>query len=100
MTPQELRNQFKKETETNWENSQGEPEIDYIYWLEEKIISLADPEKSEQEIIEAYTKVVGDYIKNRKKSFSLFPEDRGCEYCGMANGIHKSDCSLMSKIKS
>lgn len=32
-----LREQFKKETGTNFENSQGEPDIDYVQWLEKKI---------------------------------------------------------------
>lgn len=34
---QELREQFFYEEETNWENSQGEPDIDYVFWLENKL---------------------------------------------------------------
>ena len=34
----ELRKQFKKEKGENWMNSQQEPDIDYVYWLEERII--------------------------------------------------------------
>jgi hypothetical protein len=36
----ELRKQFKKEKGIKWMNSQEEPDIDYVYWLEEKIINL------------------------------------------------------------
>jgi hypothetical protein len=35
---EELRYQFFKETGYTWENSQGEPDIDYVYWLENKVI--------------------------------------------------------------
>ena len=30
----DLRLQYKKETGTPWENFQGEPDIDYVLWLE------------------------------------------------------------------
>ena len=39
MTKKELRLLFEKETGTHWENSQCEPDIDYVEWLEKKIIS-------------------------------------------------------------
>jgi hypothetical protein len=32
-----LRNQFKEETGIDWMNSQGEPDIDYVQWLENKL---------------------------------------------------------------
>ena len=35
-----LKEEFEKETETPWINSQGEPDIDYVDWLEAKIITL------------------------------------------------------------
>lgn len=35
---EELREQFFKETGYTWENSHGEPDIDYVYWLENKVI--------------------------------------------------------------
>lgn len=34
----ELRKQFEKETGTHWENSQGEPDIDYVAWLETRLL--------------------------------------------------------------
>lgn len=44
-----LRQQFKDEAGTNWENMQGEPDIDYVLWLENKALDLADVvERSEQ----------------------------------------------------
>lgn len=39
MTTKELRVIFETETGTHWENSQCEPDIDYVEWLESKIIS-------------------------------------------------------------
>lgn len=38
MTKQDLRNKFDREKDMNWENSQGEPEIEYVWWLEEIIL--------------------------------------------------------------
>ena len=40
MTPEELKDRFKEETELDWLNSQGEPEIDYVAWLEQKITDI------------------------------------------------------------
>ena len=39
MNKKELRTMFEKETGTHWENSQCEPDIEYVEWLESKIIS-------------------------------------------------------------
>lgn len=39
MTPEDLRNKFEEETGTPWQNSQDEPDIDYVMWLETKVIS-------------------------------------------------------------
>ncbi len=36
----ELREKFKTETGDNWENSQGEPDIDYVLWLESKLLAI------------------------------------------------------------
>jgi hypothetical protein len=38
MTKEELRQQFHLEAGIKWENSQGEPDIDYVQWLEQKVI--------------------------------------------------------------
>ena len=32
-----LRKQFKEEEHHDWENDQGEPDIDYVLWLEKQI---------------------------------------------------------------
>jgi len=37
-TAEELRKIFKKETGINDTNSQGEPDIEYVWWLENRII--------------------------------------------------------------
>lgn len=36
-TTRKLRELFKKQTGINWLNSQGEPDIDYVEWLEHRI---------------------------------------------------------------
>jgi len=38
MTNEILRAQFEIETGITWTNSQGEPDIDYVAWLEKKLI--------------------------------------------------------------
>ena len=38
MTEQDLRNEFKDITGDNWINSQGEPDIDYVSFLETRLI--------------------------------------------------------------
>ncbi len=37
-----LREQFEKETGTPWTNKQGEPDIDYVEWLEKDNKMLLD----------------------------------------------------------
>lgn len=37
MNREELRQEFERACEIKWENSQGEPDIDYVMWLEDKI---------------------------------------------------------------
>lgn len=39
MTTEDLRNKFKEQTGINWENSQKEPDIDYVMWLEKQVIA-------------------------------------------------------------
>lgn len=36
----QLREQFYKETGMMWENSDDEPDIDYVEWLEAKVIAV------------------------------------------------------------
>jgi hypothetical protein len=38
----ELRNEFESEMDTPVINSQGEPDIDYVRWLEEKVLSHSE----------------------------------------------------------
>jgi len=33
-----LRQRFEADTETPWENEQGEPDLEYVRWLEELVI--------------------------------------------------------------
>jgi hypothetical protein len=58
---EELREQFFKETGYTWENSQGEPDIDYVYWLENKVIYAQQVEAVTDEEIIKYA------IKRRKE---------------------------------
>jgi hypothetical protein len=38
MDKEDLRLDFYNEQGINWENEQGEPDIDYVEWLESKIL--------------------------------------------------------------
>lgn len=38
MTNEELRAEFERETGVPWQNEQGEPDIDYVTWLERKVL--------------------------------------------------------------
>jgi hypothetical protein len=38
-TAEELRTQYQMENGDPWENSQGEPDIDYVMWLEKKLLN-------------------------------------------------------------
>lgn len=37
-----LREEFRIETGGNWENSQNEPDVDYVLWLESRLIKVGD----------------------------------------------------------
>lgn len=39
MKNEELRDQYHLETGEKWENSEGKPDIDYVQWMERKIIA-------------------------------------------------------------
>jgi hypothetical protein len=45
MTAEDLRHQFHNEEGISWENSQGEPDIDYVIWLERKVLKQAIAER-------------------------------------------------------
>lgn len=61
MTTLQLNIQFKNETDISCVNSQGEPDIDYVHWLESKIISANAPieeiKKLRQKYIDAELKL-------------------------------------------
>ncbi len=38
MTKENLREQFENEKQLNWINDDGEPELEYVEWLENKLI--------------------------------------------------------------
>lgn len=38
MNAKDLRVKFFNETGTKWENSQEEPDVDYVQWLENKVL--------------------------------------------------------------
>jgi len=38
--PMDLRELFYQNTGIEWKNSQGEPDIDYVAWLEDKLCRL------------------------------------------------------------
>jgi hypothetical protein len=57
MTAEDLRHQFHNEQGISWENSQGEPDIDYVIWLEQKVIRLKSVEAkmpSEEEALQYF----------------------------------------------
>jgi hypothetical protein len=52
MKAEELQKQFKKETGDSWLNSQGEPDIDYVTWLENKVLASQFALQGKEKIIE------------------------------------------------
>lgn len=47
-----LREQFKTENGIEWKNEQGEPDIEYVNWLERKIANIAKPRRYTRNICE------------------------------------------------
>lgn len=37
---EELRDKFHNEQGIKWENSQGEPDIEYVIWLENRLLRV------------------------------------------------------------
>ena len=66
MTREELQHDFNNEQGINWLNSQGEPDIDYVMWLENKILAIKNntplpPAEGAEEMVEEklkYNKVI------------------------------------------
>jgi len=61
-----LRAQFELETGYTWTNSQGEPDIDYVAWLENKVTG-----PSPAEIDAAYKRIVSWYTEGKKLDVNL-----------------------------
>ena len=61
---EDLRKEFTKEHIIKWENSQGEPDIEYVQWLENKLLS----QPSLESILELMGKVEEDGISIRLHS--------------------------------
>jgi len=60
MTREELRIKFNQETGITWINFQDEPDIDYVYWLENFIVnSLPNGEASSVSTNELTNKYAG-----------------------------------------
>ena len=65
MTEQDLRNEFKDITGDNWINSQGEPDIDYVSFLETRLIRnlgvIGDVRSSTSELKKAVSEKLKKY---------------------------------------
>lgn len=64
MTSEELKQEFKEESGTNWKNSQGEPDIDYVAWLESRVIGLSSSNSSLKEVIAKAIKTGHEGLKS------------------------------------
>ena len=71
MTPEELRKQFKKESGENWTNSQGEPNIDYVNWLESKPTT---PPLTDEQLDIMYSAARGMSYKEFSRRFGSDPK--------------------------
>jgi hypothetical protein len=58
MTAKEIRREFFKETGTPVINSQGEPDVDYVDWLEAKIINATEREAKYKELWERQNELI------------------------------------------
>jgi len=45
MTSEQLQEQFEKETDLHWLNEEGEPDLDYVIWLEVNLINELERNK-------------------------------------------------------
>jgi hypothetical protein len=81
MTAEDLRHQFHNEQGISWENSQGEPDIDYVMWLEQKVIRLKAKMPSEEDV-----EVEAIQSANRGQFASNYPHDWQSECDGFLKG--------------
>ena len=45
MTAADLRDKFQQRLGIHWQNSQGEPDIEYVEWLESELIAMKEGDK-------------------------------------------------------
>lgn len=60
---QTLREQFEREESLCWENDQGEPETEYVVWLEAKVEKFTSTNKQStpyQTTCSHYRRIYGD----------------------------------------
>lgn len=70
MNRSDLKRQFKDEKGISWKNSQGEPDIDYVEWLEAKVIAV------QKDAIKSVCNHPYDSLHQDEYGFN-------CEKCGM-----------------
>lgn len=72
-----LRGQFKAETGISWINSQGEPDIDYVEWLEKRILQHGKSQNlpifNAEESLALLDKALAEMTPEEKEKF--FPKD-------------------------
>lgn len=55
MSKLKLRDEFKNVTGCNWKNMQDEPDIEYVEWLEQKLLDVSNSTFWSEKLKEAYT---------------------------------------------
>lgn len=67
--------------------------IEFAQWREEAII----PDTIEELVDDFLQQTKAKDISSNAVLADSLP-NRKCEYCGIADGIHKADCSFMAKL--
>jgi len=88
----ELRKQFEDQTGDHWTNSQGEPDIDYVSWLEQKLVKESDSlpcvrlslhdAKLLSKIIKWYRKQIVNHGLPDRKKYREFCKQKEIELLG------------------
>jgi len=79
-TREELRTLFKNKTGTDWVNSQDEPDIEYVNWLEDLVLMVL-PEQLKPAKTTAKIRCCvscGNELKNA--------DNNDCDYCSQVSG--------------
>lgn len=71
-----LREQFKTETGENYINSQGEPDIEYMAWMEERLVKESDSLPCVSDCHEAK---VAEYWHQRCKKAEAYINESPCD---------------------